>query len=821
MSANRVLRPVVGYLQHLARCAANAAITDRQLLMRFARDRDEEAFRTLVQRHGDMVFEVCRRALGRHQQDAEDCFQASFMLLARKAASVRWQESVAGWLHQAAIRIAADIRLRDARRRRREQEAARRGVRSVSGRAMADRPSLALGAPTNAALCDMAAVVDAEVELLPARCREPVLLCYLQGLARDQAAVRLGLSLRTLERRLQAARAMLRARLLRRGVTMSAGLLAWGLTQDAGAGMPRALMAATSRAAAAFAQGTGMVLAPRAAALVHSALHESLWSKLNVAAALLVVTFALTLGGNLLQPTAAPAGHPEAGAGAALARQAPTGPRPAAKVSLQEAGTAHAVEEGLRWLMRQQMPEGGWKLDAATPNDTAATALALLPLIAAQDRAPRPASPYTNATRRGLKALAEMQTEEGGLAGGMYAQGLATMALAEGYRVTGDAALRRPAQLAINYVVKAQHTGGGWRYAPGQVGDTSVTTWQVLALTSGKKAGLDVPAATLVQVSVYLDTVASAGGSAYSYVAGGGAPGTPSMTAGGLLCRYLLGWEARQPAMLKGAARLLEAAPSPQQSNSYYFHLATRLMHAIDGPEWTAWESRIVRVLLSRQDRRGVERGSWLLAGDLYGTAGGRIMVTSLSLLALQQCGEVTVPLGEAKEPLTPEQAKADWEVLAGGDLGKTRDAMIRLAASPQQVVPFLRDQLRFPAPPDTERVSQLISNLGSDDFNTRSSAFRELEKLGEGAAPALAKALKDAGPLETRRRLEQLLEKADPAAATPARIRQLRALQVLELTGTVNARSLLESVAKQAPAGMIREAARAALKRMEASSTP
>jgi hypothetical protein len=136
---------------------------------------------------------------------------------------------------------------------------------------------------------------------------------------------------------------------------------------------------------------------------------------------------------------------------------------------------------------------------------------------------------------------------------------------------------------------------------------------------------------------------------------------------------------------------------------------------------------------------------------------------------------------------------------------------MRRLAAAPAQSVPFLREQLRFPSPPDAQRLGQLIKDLGSDAFETRSVAFREIEKLGEAAAPALAKALKDAAPLETRRRLEQLLTKADPTALTPARIQQLRAIQVLALAGTPEARQLLEAIAQQAPAGIVREAAAAA----------
>src|SRR5882724_1323138 len=123
MTAKLCLRPIVGYLQQLASRTAQSEATDRQLLERFARNHDEEAFRVLVRRHAVLVLGVCRRAL-RNREDADDCFQATFLVLARKAGAVRWQESVAGWLHQVATRLAAEIRIRDARRRRREQTVA-------------------------------------------------------------------------------------------------------------------------------------------------------------------------------------------------------------------------------------------------------------------------------------------------------------------------------------------------------------------------------------------------------------------------------------------------------------------------------------------------------------------------------------------------------------------------------------------------------------------------------------------------------------------------------------------------------------------------
>src|SRR5262245_50657323 len=161
MTTKPPLRPLVRYVQHLAGQAADAAASDRQLLEQFVQRRDEEAFRTLVRRHGPLVLGVCQRAL-RHRQDAEDCFQATFLVLARKAGTVRWHESIAGWLHQTAARLAAEVRSREARRRRRERHAAAE-----------PRP----GGRDDVALRDLGAALDEGLRRLPQRCREPVVLC--------------------------------------------------------------------------------------------------------------------------------------------------------------------------------------------------------------------------------------------------------------------------------------------------------------------------------------------------------------------------------------------------------------------------------------------------------------------------------------------------------------------------------------------------------------------------------------------------------------------------------------------------------------------
>jgi C-terminal peptidase prc len=236
--------PLRAVVRHLSAAGSAADSTDQQLLERFASERDEDAFAALVQRHGRLVWNVCWRAL-RHAQDAEDAFQATFLVLARRAASVRWRASVANWLYGAASRVAAEVRNRNARIRARLAQTANSEARSSP----------------DAAARELCAALDEELSRLPERYRAPLLLCYLEGCTSDRAARQLGWSLRTLERRLAQAREQLRARLTRRGLTLSAVLLTATLSGEAAfAAMPTDL-AVTATATVSPAAEPGAAVA--------------------------------------------------------------------------------------------------------------------------------------------------------------------------------------------------------------------------------------------------------------------------------------------------------------------------------------------------------------------------------------------------------------------------------------------------------------------------------------------------------------------------------------------------------------------------------
>jgi RNA polymerase sigma factor (sigma-70 family) len=205
------------HLQTLAARHGDDRATDRELLERFARQQDEAAFAALFRRHGDMVLAAGSRVLS-NAHDAEDVCQAAFLLLARKAASRHWQSSVAGWLYQTAHLLALKARTAAARRARRERAAA------------APAPSDTLAEITGQ---ELQAALDEELLALPGPLRAPLVLCYLEGATRDEAARQLGCPLATLKNRLERGRERLRAALARRGLGLSALLPATVLARPA------------------------------------------------------------------------------------------------------------------------------------------------------------------------------------------------------------------------------------------------------------------------------------------------------------------------------------------------------------------------------------------------------------------------------------------------------------------------------------------------------------------------------------------------------------------------------------------------------------
>jgi RNA polymerase sigma factor (sigma-70 family) len=275
-------------LQHLHRLTAGLEDTraDVELLQRYLDDCDEAAFTGLVQRHGPMVLGVCRSVLRQHA-DAEDAFQATFLVLATRAGRIRRQEELASWLHGVALRVALQARTKRWRRQKHEKKV--------------------LPAPTSSPAVDwtwneVREVLHAELAALPERLRAPLVLCYLEGLTQEEAAGRLGCSPTTVKGRIQRGRDRLRVRLQRRGLALAAALTAALTEQTLAAPVPAALRAATIHAATQVsihaAPGSAV------AVLTRIVLRQMALPKLRFITVLLLVTGA-AVGGIALWPQAA------------------------------------------------------------------------------------------------------------------------------------------------------------------------------------------------------------------------------------------------------------------------------------------------------------------------------------------------------------------------------------------------------------------------------------------------------------------------------------------------------------------------------------
>jgi RNA polymerase sigma factor (sigma-70 family) len=285
--ADNGLHTVLRHVRTLVGVESAAGLPDRELLTRFIHSRDESAFAALVERHGPMVLAVCRRVL-RHEQDAEDAGQAAFLVLARTAASIRKRTALGSWLHGVAYRLARKVREGNIRRYSRESRA---------------RGTPPPGPETEASWREVQAVLDEELGRLPEKYRAPLVLCYLEGRSRDEAARELGLSSTTLRGRLEQGRGLLRARLARRGVALSAALLVPVLAADAVVGAtPAPLVVTTVRAAVGFAAGRAVpaaTLSTRAAAWAEGGVRAMVMTKLKAGVSLLLVVAALAAGAAL------------------------------------------------------------------------------------------------------------------------------------------------------------------------------------------------------------------------------------------------------------------------------------------------------------------------------------------------------------------------------------------------------------------------------------------------------------------------------------------------------------------------------------------
>ena len=183
----------------------------------------------------------------------------------------------------------------------------------------------------------------------------------------------------------------------------------------------------------------------------------------------------------------------------------------------------------------------------------------------------------------------------------------------------------------MDYIAYAQDNNtGGWRYNPGESGDTTVTGWMLMALKSGQMARLNVQSPAIFAAERFLNSVQNQDGSQYGYQSRKPRPAT---TAVGLLCRMYTGWRRDNPGLVKGVAQL--NAWGPSQDSLYYDYYATQVLFHWAGPEWDPWNRKMREHLISSQERVGHQSGSWYFESQ-QSAAGGRLYNTAMAAMILE-----------------------------------------------------------------------------------------------------------------------------------------------------------------------------------------
>lgn len=314
-----------------------------------------------------------------------------------------------------------------------------------------------------------------------------------------------------------------------------------------------------------------------------------------------------------------------------------------------------AVAAALDWLARTQSPDGRWnaaafgagretrtlghdRQGAGARADTGITALALLAFLGTGQT--HLSGPHQGVVRQGLAFLVASQAADGSLAGSaelfaaMYCHGMASLALAEAYALTGDPQLYPPLRRALDYTLVAQHVGGGWRYQPHDPGDMSQFGWQVMALKAGGLGGLSIPPAADQRMRRFLRSCAAGVQGGLASYRPGERP-SRTMTAEALVCRWLLDEALPPGATAEATGFLLEELPGQGPANFYYWYYGTLALFPQQGPAWQRWNAALQRELIQRQRSDGWMAGSWDPT-DLWGGYGGRVYSTALAALCLE-----------------------------------------------------------------------------------------------------------------------------------------------------------------------------------------
>jgi RNA polymerase sigma factor (sigma-70 family) len=796
-----VSQPMPAVLRHLHRLVTPAAAEhppDRHLLDRFLACRDEAAFAALVRRHGAMVLGVARRLL-HDAHAADDVFQATFLLLARKAGSVRNPQALGSWLYGVAYRVAVRARDAAASRRRREQR----------------EPALPPADPaTEVTWRELGAVLDEELQRLPQRYRAPLVLCFLETRTQDEAAELLGCSKSTLRRRLEHGRELLRRRLLRRGVALSVGLLATILSQRPASAVPTALVEATVRAGllSLARSAHAAAVSAKVAALVDGVSRATALSRLTTVAAVVLAVALLGAGAEwLAHHTPASQTAPTAVDEAPQAADLRTEPQAAEQPH-------NPAAEPRNPLLRELNHQGTVRVVAFTPGDKT--------LLSGGDK-DQTVWLWDLATG---KQLTQMKTEQQLTGVALSADGtlVATGELDGTVRVwqaaTGKPLLTLRGHTGIVYSLA--FAPDGKTLVSGSV-DHLVYLWDV---TTGKRLHeLRGPQADIWWVAVSPDgkTLAAGGKEPMVYL---------WEVATGKRLPLLYGQQQEVWGMsFSPDGKLLAAACGRETPSVRLWDVSTRrevrqmgapgehtygvafspsgklLASGTISGEVAVWEvmtgQEIARVAAHQGQTISV---SFTADGKTLASGGDDGFVRLWDVRSLGQ-GQ-PLPKGE----LAPKDLESLWEDLGGADAARGYQAVWALAAAPRQALPLCRDRLLRPAVKDPQlpqRIARFIADLDADDFEVREKATLALARLGKAAEAAVREALDNPASLEARRRLERVLTlQATPSHDT---LQAVRAVEVLEAVGGSDAEEVLRRITRDAAEAWLKQEAQAAVDRL------
>ncbi|MFP6667878.1 MAG: prenyltransferase/squalene oxidase repeat-containing protein [Pirellulales bacterium] len=312
--------------------------------------------------------------------------------------------------------------------------------------------------------------------------------------------------------------------------------------------------------------------------------------------------------------------------------------------------TERAIGLALNWFSNNQEPDGHWEMSKHGSNsqyNTAGAGTALLcyygwgikhGTYGQNSKYPQ----HVKAVDKAIDWLMKQQKEDGDLRGstggnhGMYAHGIASIAICEAYGLTKDSKLKESAAKAVDFILKAQHEQGGWRYQPRTPGDLSVVGWQYMALHSARMAGLEIPDEPFTRAGRFIDSVSGGKqGGLYGYTNPG--PGPPAMTATGMFMRQLDLARPTEPRMQESAAFIKARMLKAGTRDLYYEYYATLAMYQHQGPIWRQWNDNLKEVYIALQETTGANIGSWDPKHDgKHAKAGGRVLTTGLAVLSLE-----------------------------------------------------------------------------------------------------------------------------------------------------------------------------------------